>query len=156
MDSIITGEACARMTRELSFFSFLSDRELADIAHYFTCRRASAGTFLWREGDPCEYMVFILDGRMLTKVGTEFEGKDVVVGVLGSGSMSGERGILDGSPHSYTAEALEDLELIMIDRNSFNQILAERGELAVKLLKGMLLSVSTRLENALERLASVF
>lgn len=156
MDGVFSSEACARMTRELSFFRFLSDRELADIADFFTCRHAKAGTVLWRKGDPCEYMAFILDGRLLTKVGTEFEGKDVVIGVLGSGSMSGERGLLDGSPHSYTAEALEDLDLIMIDRNSLNKILDENGPLAVKLLKGMLLSVTTRLENALERLASVF
>lgn len=156
MEGMITGEACERMTRELSFFRFLSNQELADIADYFTCRHAPAGTVLWREGDACDYLAFIQSGRMLIKVGTEFEGKDVVVGVLGSGAMTGERGILDGSPHSYTAEALEDLDLIMIERDSFNQIIDEQGELAVKLLKGMLLSVTTRLENATERLASVF
>jgi CRP-like cAMP-binding protein len=156
MDGMITGEACLRMTRELSFFQFLSDQELASVAHYFQCRHVPAGTVLWKQDDPCDYMVFILDGRMLIKVGTEFEGKDVVVGVLGSGSLSGERGMLDGTPRYSTAEALEDLDLIMIDRVSFNRILDEHGELAIKLMKGMLLSVSTRLKNALDRLASVF
>jgi len=156
MDGMITGEACVRMTRELSFFRFLNDQELAEVSHYFQCRHVPAGTVLWQENDPCDYLTFILDGRLLIKVGTEFEGKDVVVGVLGSGALSGERGILDGSPRCSTAEALEDLDLIMIDRDSFNQILDEQGELAIKLLKGILLSVSTRLENALDRLASVF
>ena len=155
-EGLISGDACARMTRELSFFSFLSDKELADISDYFTCRHAPAGTVLWHEGDPCDFMAFIQNGRLLIKVSTEFEGKDVVVGVLSSGSMTGERGILDSTPHSYTAEALEDLDLIMINRNSFNQITDEQGELAVKLLKGMLLSVTIRLENAVSRLASVF
>ena len=156
MNGLITGDACVRMTRELSFFRFLSDEELQAMGNYFTCRRVEAGTVLWEEGDPCNFMLFILSGRMLIKKGTEFEGKDVVIGVLSSGSMNGERGLLDGSPHPYTAEALEDLELVMIDHDSFNRILEERNELAVKLLKGMLLSVSTRLENALSRLASVF
>ncbi len=156
MNGLITGDACMRMTRELSFFRFLSDEELQAMGNYFTCRRVEAGTVLWKEGDPCNFMLFILSGRMLIKKGTEFEGKDVVIGVLSSGSMNGERGLLDGSPHPYTAEALEDLELVMIDHDSFNRILEERNELAVKLLKGMLLSVSTRLENALSRLASVF
>ncbi len=156
MDGIISGEVCARMTRELSFFSFLSDQELSDLSHHFTCRHVPAGTVLWREGDVCDYMAFITSGRVLIKVGTEFEGKDVVVGVLADGSMVGERGMLDGSPHKVTAEVLEDLDLVMIDHENFRRILDKHGELAVKLLKGMLLSVSTRLENALGRLASVF
>jgi len=156
MDNIITGEACLRMTRELSFFSFLSDHDLADLSEHFTCRHLPAGEVLWREGDPCAYMVFITSGRMLIKVGTEFEGKDVVVGVLTDGAMVGERGMLDGSPHKVTAEALEDLDLVMIDDENFRQILNRHEELAIKLLKGMLLSASIRLENALDRLASVF
>lgn len=156
MNGLITGEACVRMTRELSFFRFLSDQELQDMGDYFTCRRVEAGTLLWEEGDPCTFMLFILSGRMLIKKGTEFEGKDVVIGVLSSGSMNGERGLLDGSPHPHTAEALEDLELVMIDHDSFNRILEEQNELGIKLLKGMLLSVSMRLENALDRLSSVF
>lgn len=156
MNGLITGEACVRMTRELSFFRFLSDQELQNMGDLFTCRRVEAGTVLWEEGDPCQFMLFILSGRMLIKKGTEFEGKDVVIGVLSSGSMNGERGLLDGSPHPYTAEALEDLELVMIDHDSFNRILEEQNELGIKLLKGMLLSVSTRLENALNRLSSVF
>lgn len=156
MDGMITGEACARMTRELSFFSFLSDRELTDLYHHFTCRHVPAGTVLWKMGDTCDYMAFITSGRMLIKVGTEFEGKDVVVGVLTEGSMVGERGMLDGTPHFVTAEALEDLDLVMIDHDNFQRILDKHEELAIKLLKGMLLSVSTRLENALGRLASVF
>src|SRR6056297_1707183 len=120
MNGLITGDACMRMTRELSFFRFLSDEELQAMGNYFTCRRVEAGTVLWKEGDPCNFMLFILSGRMLIKKGTEFEGKDVVIGVLSSGSMNGERGLLDGSPHPYTAEALEDLELVMIDHDSFN------------------------------------
>jgi len=149
-------EVCARMRRELRFFHFLAEDDLVDVAAYFNCRQLKTGEVLWREGDAGDEEAFIVGGRVEVKKETEFAGKQVVIGVYSVGTIVGELSILDGRPRAVTAVALQDTDLLLLSRESFDRLLAEHPERGVKLLKGMLLAVSTRLRKAFDRLASIF
>lgn len=149
-------EVCALMTRQLPFLSFLTDEEFTELSHHFSCRHVAMGTILWREGDPGEYLVFITAGKIQIKISTEIQGKGVVVGIFGPGSVLGEMGVLSGKARGVTATAVEDCDLVMMGKDSFFAMLEEHPELGVKLTSGMLLAVSTRLQKSFERLASIF
>ena len=147
---------CRKLKGGLRYFSFLADIELDEIADYFNCCLVAARNDLWRSGESDGYLAFIISGRIEIKVDTEFPGKQVVVGVFSRGSVIGTSSVLDGQPRSTTARALEDVGLVLLTRENFEALLAERPALGIKLLKGVLLSESRRLSKAYARLASLF
>jgi CRP-like cAMP-binding protein len=144
------------MKRELSFFSFLSAADLDAVSAYFNCRTVMTRTNLWNTGDPSDYVAFIISGRVQIKVDTEFPGKQVVVGVFSRGSVIGSSCAVDTEPRYTTATAMENSGLVLITHNSFNRLIDDYPEVGTKLLKGMLLSESNRLQKAYMRLASIF
>lgn len=155
-DGVCRERLCGRMKLELQYFSFLEEEDLDEIAGFFECRQVSEGKTLWREGDPCSFLAFVIAGRVEAKKETEFAGKEVVVGVYGRGAIVGESCFLDGSPRPETALAMEHLDLILLTRKSFERLVEEHPRLGVKLLKGILLTVATRLRKSYERLAAIF
>lgn len=146
---------CEKLKKDLSFH-FLSAEDSRTLMEYLHCRSVTAGELLWSEQDACGEMAFIVSGRLEVRKQTEFPGKDVIVGVYGPGSIVGELCVLKGQPRSVTVSAIDDCELLMMGAAEFDALTAKSPELAVKLLKGMLLTVSTRLNKAFERLASIF
>jgi CRP-like cAMP-binding protein len=155
-DGICRERLCGRMKRELQFLSFLAEEDLDEIAGYFECRQVPEGENLWAEGTPCNFVAFVIAGRLEAKKQTEFEGKEMVLAVYSRGAMVGELCILDGSPAAETLRALERVDLVLLSRQSFERLLAERPVLGLQLLKGMLLTASARLRKSYERLASIF
>ena len=160
-ESVCLGEECSsrlckQMKRELGFFSFLSEDDLDDVSPFFNCRTVTAKTNLWNAGDSCDYIVFIISGRVQIKVDTEFPGKQVVVGVFSRGSVIGSSCAVDTAPRFTTAVAMEDSGLILLAHDSFNRLIEAYPIIGTKLLKGMLLSETNRLQKAYMRLASIF
>jgi len=155
-DGVCRERLCGRMKRELRFFSFLEEADLDQIAGYFECRQVAAGEILWREGERCAFLAFVVHGRIEVKKQTEFAGKEVVVGVYGPGAVTGELCFFDGSPRAETAQALERADLILLTRPCYERLIAEHPRLGHKLLEGMLLTVSVRLRKSFERLAAIF
>lgn len=156
LDENCSQQLCRKMKQELGFFSFLSEGELEEVSPFFNCRAVRAGNCVWVSGDPSEYMAFIVSGRVQLKVDTEFPGKQVVVGVFGRGAAIGVSSAVVSLPRVSTALAMEDTGLILISRENFEALTERHPHLGVKLLKGMLLSESTRLNKAYARLASIF
>lgn len=160
-ESVCLGEECSsrlckQMKRELGFFSFLSEGDLGDVSVFFNCRTVTARTNLWDAGDSCDYIAFIISGRVQIKVDTEFPGKQVVVGVFSRGSVIGSSCAVDTAPRYTTATAMENSGLILLTHDNFNRLLEDYPPIATKLLKGMLLSEASRLQKAYMRLASIF
>lgn len=149
-------ELCIRMKKDLSLFHFMSEDDLMKISGYFECRQVPAGQTLWREGDACGNVAFIVSGRVEVKKQTEFKGKEVVIGVYSKGAIAGELCVLDGSPRAVTAVALDDVSLLLLSREDFENMLNKYPRLGVKLLKDMLFAVSTRLKKSFDRLAAIF
>jgi CRP-like cAMP-binding protein len=155
-DGICDDRLCGRMKQELRFFSFMEDEDLDQVGHYFECRQVSAGEKLWQEGEPGNFIAFIVSGRIELRKETEFKGRNVVVGVYSQGSITGELSILDQSPRTESAVALDQSDLILLTHNHFKRMMSEHPTLGNKLLRGMLLTVSQRLKKSYDRLASIF
>lgn len=153
--SITSEELCSKIKREWSF-QFLDASDGAILVNYLDCRQVAAGITLWHEGDRCGDLVFIVSGRLEVSKQTEFEGKDVIVGVYGAGSIVGELCLLKGLPRIVTATTLTDCELLTLSTEKFNLLTSQHPELGVRLLKGMLATVSIRLSKAFGRLAAIF
>ncbi len=126
------------------------------LAPYFECRQAATDDVLWKEGDNADFAAFVMSGRIEEKKNTEFEGRQVVIGVYSQGAVIGEFALTDGLPRAATAACLEDAQLLLLRKENFNQLLVDHPELGIKLLQGVLLTLSIRLRKSFERLASIF
>ncbi|MBN1141237.1 MAG: cyclic nucleotide-binding domain-containing protein, partial [Deltaproteobacteria bacterium] len=83
-------------------------------------------------------------------------GKEVIVGIHGKGSIIGVTSFLEGGPHPLSARALEKTQLLVLDRDNFEDIIQNHPHMALNLFQGMMHSLSSRLKQAFERLASIF
>jgi CRP-like cAMP-binding protein len=151
-----SADICARMKHDLRFFRFLSEEDTLVLAPYFECRQVATGDVLWKEGDKAEFAAFVMSGRIEEKKNTEFEGRQVVIGVYSQGTVIGEFSLTDGLPRAATAACLEDAQLLLLRKENLDKLLVDHPELGIKLLKGMLLTLSIRLRKSFERLASIF
>ncbi|HZQ61762.1 MAG TPA: EAL domain-containing protein [Casimicrobiaceae bacterium] len=107
----------------------------------------AAGDVLFREGDAPTAAFLIESGSL--RITAERNGAPVTLSDLGPGALVGEMAVLDDSPRSATATALEACVLTPIDRAQF----AERLQNADPVVRALLLSQLSRYRAALATFA---
>ncbi len=147
---------CAYTAEDVNAFSFLEAEDHKQLYPFLQCRVVPAGTTLWKEEDICDFIAFIVSGQIELKKKTGPKGNQVVIGIFSKGSFVGTMCILDNSPRGVTAEALDDVSLLTITRENFDKLQVTHPELGIKIMKGMLLSVSKHLRNSFDRLTAIF
>jgi CRP-like cAMP-binding protein len=100
-------------------FAECTDDELERIAALAHAMRAPAGHVVVREGDDGGEFYVIADGRARVTV----DG-DQPVADLGPGSFFGEMALLDGGERTATVTATSEMELLVLHRDEFNEMLA--------------------------------
>ncbi len=78
-----------------------------------------------------------------------------VIALLTNGAPVGEKGLLKSLSRGATLIAVKDSRLLSLSKESFNALIVESPDIAVKLLKWLLAKVSLRLEKNSERLTHV-
>jgi CRP-like cAMP-binding protein len=98
-------------------------------------------------------MMAVVTGRV--KICTySSDGKELVLNIIDHGSLFGEIALLDGQPRSADAVALEDTELLVLDRNRLMPVLTSNPEIATRMITVLcqrLRQTSEALEDALLR-----
>jgi len=69
------------------------------------------------------------------------EGKESILSILKEGDFFGEMGVLDASPRSATIKALGDVEVAILSRKDFLDMLARSAQMSLRLV----LTLSSRL-----------
>jgi CRP/FNR family transcriptional regulator, cyclic AMP receptor protein len=96
-------------------------------------RRFPRGQALFTEGDRAE-RVFVIERGVVLISCTTPGGREIVLGLRGSGDVIGELSALDGKPRSATAEALDEVEAVVTSAAALNAAL--RGDdLAAELIR---------------------
>jgi CRP-like cAMP-binding protein len=144
------------LQEKLAFFRGLNSEQVAHLQTYFTVRTVAVGEELWHEGEPGEYLAFVLSGCMQLKKDTEFGGKPVVVGVFSAGAVIGELSFSRNDVRVLTAAALEKCQVAVLTRTCFDALVKEHPALGVRLLETVLQATCKRLEKSYERLAAIF
>ncbi len=145
-----------KIKKEFGFFRSLSDDEVLDFINFCENKQVPAEETLWHEGDKDNYAVFILSGKLGIKKRTEFEGKHMIVGTFGKGTVAGEFCLLTDNARSVTAEVLEPAELLILTNKNFERLITKNPVLGLKLLKHIFIIISKRLHKSYDRIASLF
>jgi CRP-like cAMP-binding protein len=113
-------------------------------------RLATAGTVLFREGEPGKEMFVIQSGRVrLTRV---LRGQEKVIAELPAGEFFGEMSIINDKPRTATAVVVEDAQLLVLDPRTFEAMIKANTEIAVRMVKklaGRLDAANAQIENLL-------
>jgi CRP/FNR family cyclic AMP-dependent transcriptional regulator len=109
---------------------------MADIqAQLFTRygKKIPTGTVLFHEGDHGEEMYIIQSGKV--KISRRIRGVEKTLATLEKGEFFGEMAILNDKPRSAAAETIEDCEMLVIDRKTFDALIRGNAEIAVRFIK---------------------
>jgi CRP/FNR family transcriptional regulator, cyclic AMP receptor protein len=109
-------------------------------------RDFAAGTVLFEEGQPGDFMYVIASGEV--EIRRTVGETERVLAVLPAGEFFGEMAILNARPRSATAVVRVDSRLVVIEGTTFEAMLRARPEIALRIIKALAL----RLENANQQL----
>jgi len=144
------------MLREDMIFSFLDDGEIEKIAPFFELVNYPANTTVFKEGDPSDFMGFVISGKLEVKKQTEFKGNQLIIALLSKGALVGELSIFDKYNRSATVEAVNPTTLIILKHQALDSLMQLYPNIGIKILKGLIRVLSLRLRKATERLTTIF
>ena len=113
-------------------------------------RTATAGTVLFREGEPGKDMYVIQSGKVrLTRT---IRGVEKTLADLPAGEFFGEMSIINEKPRTASAVVFEDAQLLVLDPRTFEAMIKANTEIAVRMIKklaGRLDIANAQIENLL-------
>lgn len=122
-------ERLERALRTVDLFRPLSDDELRKMMARSRPLHYAAGERVIEEGSPGDSFFIIDQGQVL--VSKRMGGADREIARLMEGQFFGEMALLTGERRSATIEAATDVDLFMIDKPAFQDILAANPTIAV-------------------------
>ena len=132
--------AILRMNRVLKN---LTEDELEKFAKIVRERHLPGGAILFREGEQGDALYIIAYGSIRI-LKTSKRGEEEVI-TLGTGAMFGELAMIDGSPRSATAIAMEKTDLLEVRREDLQQFFEEYPKIGLKLCLSMARLITSRL-----------
>jgi CRP-like cAMP-binding protein len=115
-------------------FRKLSERELDDLVQAVHVKRVAAREELCHKDDPGNQLYVIVEGLLKAQT-TSPAGDDVVFSIMGPGEMFGELALFCGGKRTATVIAIQDSQLLLIDRRELFPFLRRHPDAAIKLLE---------------------
>lgn len=118
----------------------LTPDDAMTVAGYMRMQTVAAGAELVREGDTdaLDRLWLVLDGELSVESHALQAGEhEMVVRVMGPGSLIGELSLLDGGPRSASCVATTDLQVAILTRDGLMRLLAEHPAVGARLLLAM-------------------
>jgi CRP-like cAMP-binding protein len=125
--------------KSIDLFSQMPGENLAQIALIATEESREPGEEIFLEGEFGDALYLVLTGKV------SVHHQDRTIAELGERECFGEMAILDTAPRSATVTALEHTNLLKIPREDFQQVMAEKPEIAL----GIIRVLSRRLRTAI-------
>ena len=103
----------------------ITEEEFEYAKTLFLPKKLRKRRFLFEEGEPCIYTTFVEKG-LLRSYTIDEKGNEHILQFAMQGWWSGDLySFLTGEPSEYNIEALEDSELLLITKESWDQLLKE-------------------------------
>jgi CRP/FNR family transcriptional regulator, cyclic AMP receptor protein len=136
------GESCGEMPNRAvqrqallncTPFTAMRPEELDRLLAMASERTVRRGQVIFLKGDSGSSMMAVLKGSVRISTGSP-DGKEITLNVIRTGEVFGEIALLDGRPRSADATAIEDCDLLVIERRYFLPFLLSNQDLMVRML----------------------
>ena len=128
--------ADASLLEDVPFFKLLDSDERTALAGVLDEAAVKKGDTLFQFGDPGDSLYVVRKGEMELFV-KDHTGEKIVLAVAKPGDMFGELSLLDNGPRTATALALDDTELLVLDRGDLLLFLRKKPDAALDMLTVM-------------------
>lgn len=115
--------------KSIDLFSQIPGEDLTQVAQVSTEESHDPGEEIFAEGEAGDALYLVLDGRV------RVHKQERVIAELGERECFGEMAILDAAPRSATVTTVSDTHLLKISREDFQEIMTEKPEIAVGIIK---------------------
>ena len=124
------------LLQSVALFWDLSEEELGYISQKMIARHYESGKFIFLEDSEGEQCFFVIKGSVkVTRLSKD--GREVILAMLNEGEFFGELALLDGESSSANVIALEETEVLTLNREDFLVVLHDYPQIAIQLLKEM-------------------
>ena len=124
------------LLQSVALFWDLSEEELGYISQKMIARHYESGKFIFLEDSEGEQCFFVIKGSVkVTRLSKD--GREVILAMLNEGEFFGELALLDGESRSANVIALEETEVLTLNREDFLVVLHDYPQIAIQLLKEM-------------------
>ncbi len=139
--------------RKINLFENLSAPELEKIQKISRMEAFAKDTVIFKEGDPGDCCYVITNGevrisKFIPNIGEE------ALAVMKAGDYFGEMALIDKFPRSAHAIANADVAALVINKTDLDKVLISDHELGYKLLWAFTKTLSKRLRETNEKIAS--
>lgn len=129
--------------KSIDLFSQIPGEDLSQVALITDEVQFDTGEEIVRQGDNGQTLFLIIAGKVRIHV----TGVADDLAVLGERGVFGEMSLLDNEPRSASVTAMTDVVCLKIERDDFNEILAEKSEIA----QGVIKVLTRRIRDTLDR-----
>jgi CRP/FNR family cyclic AMP-dependent transcriptional regulator len=119
--------------KHVPWFADLEDAELELVAARSDCRNYPKGSVVFHEGDPGDYLLVIVKGRLRVTL-FDRDGQETIIKDFEKFECLGEVSLLDGAPRSATVLALERTEVLRIGRAAFIALVKKYPVITLKMV----------------------
>lgn len=124
------------LLKSVSLFCDLNLDELGYISEKMVSKRFKSGNLIFLEESEGKNLFFVIEGSVkVTRLSKD--GREVILAMLNAGDFFGEMSLLDGESRSANVIALENTEVLSLNRNDFLDVLNDYPKIAIQLLKEM-------------------
>ncbi len=136
--------------RQVPLFTGLSETDLLAFAAVLRERTYPRGGVIMMQGERGDALYLLAEGQVKVVLIGE-DGREVILSVLGPGSVFGEMALLDDEPRSAHVVAMVDSSLLMLRREDFQARLRKSPDIGLALLR----ELSRRLRRADDTIGSL-
>ena len=124
------------LLQSVALFWDLAEEELGYISEKMIARHYESGKFIFLEDSEGEQCFFVVQGSVkVTRLSKD--GREVILAMLNEGEFFGEMALLDGESRSANVIALEETDVLTLNREDFLVVLHDYPQIAIQLLKEM-------------------
>jgi len=129
--------------KTVPFFDQLSNRQLKSVSDIIFERTYETNESIFEEGQPGAALFLILDGKIAIEICRETS--TTRLAVLDRGAFFGEMALLDETPRSATARALERTRTLALYRNDLNGLVQRDAKTACQSYRSLAGMIGDRL-----------
>jgi CRP/FNR family transcriptional regulator, cyclic AMP receptor protein len=129
--------------KTVPFFDRLSNRQLKTVSDVMFERSYDTDESIFEEGQPGAALFLILDGKIAIEICRETS--TTRLAVLESGAFFGEMALLDDTPRSANARALEPTRTLALYRNDLNDLVHRDAKAACQIYRSLAGTIGDRL-----------
>jgi CRP-like cAMP-binding protein len=134
----------------------LSLDDAKQVISFMRPKRILEGTVFIKENEAAhtDYMLLVLKGEVTVEGEISSVQENLIVSVMGPGSLIGEMGILDGAPRSATCTASTDVTVAVLARDDLKRLMEQNPKVAARFLMAVSTRMAERLRETTRKLKS--